>query len=461
MMGFLRRGATLTLLMMVVSIGRSRATVPEGVAMMNTLKIVPEGAGVRVVVSADAPFEYSFVEKSASRLVLDFTPARLREGEQTLAVNLANLAYIKLAQAQTVPAPVARLEAVLAGPVHVAETWEGKNCFHLVFSTAPPPPVTHESITQSSIIIDLHNDVLTQLYERKNPALFEGEELEMSWPRLKRSGLSASIFAAWIPLEFGPGEEDALIELFYEMIYKHREEMAFAASYADLERNRAEGKFSAFLAIEGGQGIGQDLRRLDYYYNRGVRYMTLVWNVTHWICDSARDPHKPYGGLSPFGRQVVKRMNELGMIIDVSHASDATVDDVLALSTDPIIASHSNCRAVHNHPRNLTDKHIQALCQGGGVIGMNFFDLFLTSRRPARIDDVIKHIDHLVQVGGIDCVALGSDFDGKIHPPADLRNISELENLTAALLKHGYSEDDIKKIYGRNFLRVLRQVVDE
>lgn len=319
----------------------------------------------------------------------------------------------------------------------------------------------HASIASDSVIFDLHNDTITMVYEGEDLSLFSGTSLEASLPRLKQGGIKAAFFAIWLLKDKGPDYEYALFDIFYELMEIHKDEIAFAASYKDLSENLEDGKISAFLAIEGGKAIGEDLAKLDYLFSRGVRYMTLTWNITNAIADAARDENKPHNGLSPFGRQVVKKMNDLGMIVDVSHVSDKTVKDVLALSKAPVIASHSNSYTVRPHYRNLKDSLVKGICGSGGVIGANFHGTFLSYNKPAVVGEVADHIDQLVKVGGIDCLALGSDFDGMIKPPRGLENMGKLENLTKELVKRGYSEQDIKKIYGLNFIRVLKQVVDD
>jgi membrane dipeptidase len=223
----------------------------------------------------------------------------------------------------------------------------------------------------------------------------------------------------------------------------------------------AAGKISAFLGIEGGEAIANDINNIDYFYNNGVRYMSLTWNKSNRLAEAAMAPRKTYHGLTALGVQIVKRMNQVGMIIDISHASGATVSDILKISRAPIIASHSCCNALRRHPRNLTDNQIKAICAGGGIIGMNFHRKHLTAKNKATVSDVANHLDHLVKVGGISCAALGSDFDGDIVTPVGLENIGKLSNLTQELIKRGYKKEDIEKIYGLNFLNFLQKMVDE
>jgi membrane dipeptidase len=443
----------------MVALAAGRLWAPEGdKPVLSSVTVVPTEGGLMIRLRASDALEYHIGEESAERLVLVMPALALAGKAQRLPVNLANVTWVWTGEGEL----GVMVGVEFGGSVKVSRAMEGANQLNLIIS-APPAraiPLTHAAIAQSSVIIDLHNDVASQIYDRHDLSLFDDNRLEASWPHLAQGGLKAAFFATWVPDQDGPGQEDAVIEIVYQLIYRHRDEMALALSYSDLERNLAAGKFSAFLAIEGGKAIKNDLNRLDYFHRRGVRYMTLVWNDADLICDASRDSKGAGGGLTPFGRQVVHRMNDLGMIIDVSHASDKAVDDVLAESADPIIASHSNCRALYPHVRNLDDNHIRKICGRGGVIGINFFTAFLTGGRPARVKDVANQFDHLIKVGGIDCAAMGSDFDGQIKTPVDLQNFGQLENLTNELIRRGYTEQDLKKIYGLNFIRVLKQVVD-
>ncbi|HUT52468.1 MAG TPA: dipeptidase [bacterium] len=326
--------------------------------------------------------------------------------------------------------------------------------------TTSPAGFTPADVAREAVIIDLHSDALDQMYwAGQDVALFGGNKLQSGLPALKRGGIKAQFFAVWEKPKQKKRYADELVALFYKMLDTYSSDLAFAGSVADLERNLAAGKISAFLAIEGGEAIGGDLSRLDYFYGKGVRYMTLTWNHTNLIADSAKEAKRTGGGLTPFGRKVVARMNELGMMVDVSHASDQAVRDVLAVGRAPVIASHSDCWALKKHPRNLKDELIRGICQSGGVIGANYHRTFLVTGRPARAGDVADQIDHIVAVGGIGCAALGSDFDGGIFPPQDLANAGELENLTAELIRRGYTRADIEKIYGGNVMRVMEAVM--
>src|SRR5881398_1107324 len=264
-------------------------------------------------------------------------------------------------------------------------------------------------------------------------------------------------------------------------------------------RSAARGHVAALLGVEGGHAIENSLERLDSLYRLGVRYMTLTWNNGNDWAGASMDPRRS-GGLSPFGKQVVRRMNELGMLVDVSHVSDATFWDVIAVTTRPVIASHSACRALARHPRNLSDAQLRDIAKNGGVVGINFYPVFLdehfwheydelrrrlkaeTDSIRARyrgapgesafevdkfvgeraesldvptIDRLLDHIDHAVQVMGIDHVGLGSDFDGISVLPRPMKDATSLPELVRALGARGYSDSDVRKILGENFLRVL------
>lgn len=314
--------------------------------------------------------------------------------------------------------------------------------------------------TRGPIIIDLHADTLTQLYKGKSVALINGQALEITLPRMKQGGVKGQVFAVWAPPNQGWAYAQELIKIFQEMLAQNPADLAPAKSAADFERNLNAGKISAFLGLEGGHAIGDDLAKVDELHRQGVIYITLTWNNSNLIADAAKDQNQPHHGLSPFGKKVVQRMNQLGMLIDVSHASKETVSDVLALSESPVIASHSDCAAVYPNPRNLDDGQIKAICGPGGVIGVNFHSAFLSPKKTATLSDVADHVDHLKKIGGLDCIALGSDFDGEIIAPAGLENASRFENLLSELTRRGYSSADLDQICYLNFLRVLRRAAD-
>jgi membrane dipeptidase len=237
-----------------------------------------------------------------------------------------------------------------------------------------------------------------------------------------------------------------------------------ATSAREIETAHKQGKIAALIGLEGGHAIEDNLDLLRGFYQRGVRYMTLTHTNTNNWADSSGDitnsEVKHHDGLTDFGKEVVREMNRLGMMVDISHVADKTFWDALAVSKAPLVASHSTCRALADVPRNMTDEMIVALAKKGGVIQVDFYCNFLSTARPphATVRDVVAHIDHIRQIAGIDAIGIGSDFDGIDCAPEGLEDVSKFPNLTRALLEKGYSAGDIRKIYGGNFLRVMRAV---
>ena len=240
-----------------------------------------------------------------------------------------------------------------------------------------------------------------------------------------------------------------------EELNPNRVEIAYTPD--DLIRLKQEGKKAICLGVENGYAIGKDLSNITRFQEIGVRYITLCHNGDNDICDSARGNNE-WNGLSPFGKEVVHEMNRLGIMVDVSHASEKTFYDVLDCSEQPIIASHSSARALCNHPRNLTDDQLKALATHDGVVQLCLYKGFIhPEAEKASLSDAIRHIDHIVDLIGIDHIGIGSDFDGD-GELIGCRSSNELINITCKLLEHGYSETDISKIWGANFLRVMRKV---
>lgn len=239
-----------------------------------------------------------------------------------------------------------------------------------------------------------------------------------------------------------------------EELYPSR--VGIARSVDDLFRLKREGKKALVPAIENGYVIGEDISLLQRLKEMGVAYITLCHNGNNQLCDSASDTPR-WSGLSPFGKEVVKEMNRLGIMIDLSHAAESTFYDVLATSTLPVIASHSSARALCDHRRNLTDEQIRALATNGGVVQICLYDGFLNKERKATLSDVIRHINHVVSLVGIDYVGIGSDFDGG-GEVIGCSAANELINITMRLLDEGYSDEDIQKIWGGNLLRVMDAV---
>ena len=235
----------------------------------------------------------------------------------------------------------------------------------------------------------------------------------------------------------------------------HEDVCGLATSKEDLIRLKSEGRKALFIGVENGYGIGKDIKNLQIYYDMGVRYMTLCHTRDNDICDTSSQTENEWGGLSPFGKDVVKEMNRLGMMIDISHVGVNTFNDVIELSTKPIIASHSSVRELCEHDRNLTDDQLRAIAKNNSVVQVCMVDLFINPDNPkASLEDAMAHIDYVVRIAGINHVGIGSDFDGGGRL-IGLEGANDMINITVKLLERGYSDEDIEKIWGGNLLRVL------
>ena len=318
-------------------------------------------------------------------------------------------------------------------------------------------------------VIDLHCDTIMALYQKKENEL-KSNSLQIDINKLKEGNYLAQVFAMFVFLKGNDNPFkvcDEMIDLFYSELEKNKDEIKLALTYDEVIKNHEQGLVNAILSIEEGGVIDGVLSNVDYFYERGVRMICLNWNFINgighpnFVLSEKPDFTKPNTeqGLTPFGIDVVKRMEKLGMIIDVSHLSDKGFWDVFNNTTKPFIASHSNSRSVCNHVRNLTDDMILALKKNGGVMGINYCQDFISEEnKHSSIEDIIKHINHIVKVGGIDIVGLGSDFDG-IDPDIELKDASFLTSLEDALVKEGYSNEDIEKIMYKNVLRVFENVL--
>ena len=363
------------------------------------------------------------------------------------------------------------------------------------------------AIHRKAIVVDSHNDITT-------PMTNDDYDLGGAPPvpyrtsidRMKEGGLTAEFFSVYIKPDYvakGGAARRTLdmIDSVYRAVERHPNDLMFATSVADIRRAKKQNKIAALMGIEGGHAIEDSLPTLREFYRLGVRYMTLTWNNTNNWADAGRG-EKKHNGLSDFGKEVVREMNRLGMMVDVSHVSDKTMSDALDVSKAPIIASHSSARALSNMPRNIPDDLLKKIGEKGGVVQVNFYSQFIdattvspqSAARDARLkaeqdainekykDDperraeesdkleaanplpplpiskLIDHIDHIVKVAGIDHVGIGADFDGANDMPEGARDVSMLPNITYELLKRGYSEKDIRKILGENLLRVFGEV---
>jgi microsomal dipeptidase-like Zn-dependent dipeptidase len=282
---------------------------------------------------------------------------------------------------------------------------------------------------------------------------------------MKDGHLDASIMVAYLPQ--GERTDEAhmaatakanrIITQIEEMVNANATEVGLAYNADDLYRLKNEGKKAIMLGIENGYAIGHDLSLIEQFRRRGVVYMTLCHNGDNDICDSARKSNNEHGGVSPFGADVIREMNRLGMMVDLSHASEKSFYDAMDISQVPIVCSHSSCRSLCDHPRNLTDEQMKRLANSGGVMQVTFYEGFLRTDSKACIADAIEHINHAVNIMGIEHVGIGTDFDGDGGVPG-LAHAGELINLTRALLRERYSESDLRLLWGENFLRVMREV---
>ena len=255
----------------------------------------------------------------------------------------------------------------------------------------------------------------------------------------------------------GPKEyADLIFDQIEAIVEKHKDYLKIARTPADLYENKRNGHKSIMLGIENGLALNGDLQNLQHFAERGIVYMTLCHNGDNDICDSAKGNHT-HNGVSPFGQKVIREMNRLGILVDMSHAGEKSFYDALEISEQPIVCSHSSCRALCDHPRNLTDDQMRALAARGGVMQVTLYPGFLCKEGEATILDAMRHLEHAIEVMGIDHVGLGTDFDGD-GGIRGLADSSELLNFTRQLLLHRYSEADIQKIWGGNFLRVMLQV---
>jgi len=322
--------------------------------------------------------------------------------------------------------------------------------------------------------------------------------------RLDEGGMHAPFFALWVPMYYKGSEAVRrtldMRDAMQGVLDRYPDRVELATSASDIERIVRAHRIAAVLTLEGGHQIADDLAVLRMYQRMGIRSMTLTHFRDNDWADSSTDKPR-HNGLTDFGKDVVREMNRIGMIVDISHVSDKAFYDALSVTTKPVIASHSSCRAISEFPRNMTDDMFRALAKNGGVVGINFGGGFLNQKEAdndmrninaiggaepnltgkelddyhaqmhmkndwahprksmASLDDVVAHIDHVVKIAGIDYVGIGSDFDGISDAPQGLEDESKMPALTEALLKRGYSETDIKKIMGGNFLRVMRAVV--
>jgi microsomal dipeptidase-like Zn-dependent dipeptidase/gamma-glutamyl-gamma-aminobutyrate hydrolase PuuD len=322
-----------------------------------------------------------------------------------------------------------------------------------------------KEIHERILSVDTHTD--TPLWFRRTGFnIAERERNRVNLPKMEEGKLDGVFLAAYI----GQGKRDeaslqtavdrvtGLIEDIHRQVEQNADLCGLAVTPADFARLKKEGKKTVFIGIENGYGIGKDITNLAKFKKMGVTYITLCHSYDNDICDTSTHTQKEWDGLSPFGEEVVREMNRLGLMIDLSHAGESTFHDVMEQTAFPVICSHSSARALCDHDRNLTDGQLRTLAENGGVVQVCLLDAYIHSdRRKASIVHAVEHIDHIARVAGIDHVGIGSDFDGgggligcEAH--------NDLIQITVKLLEKGYSEEDIAKIWGGNFLRVMATV---
>lgn len=310
-------------------------------------------------------------------------------------------------------------------------------------------------------LIDLHCDTIDKLMLNTREYNLKRNEFSVDIEKLKKADSLAQTFALFVDTNPIKNPYDycmSMADKFFEEMKKNEDTISLATSYKEIMENEASGKMSALLAIEEGAVLEGKIENLKKFYDLGVRMMTLTWNHPNEIGFPHNVGLSKEKGLTDFGKEVVHNMNELGMIVDVSHLSDAGFYDVANLSTKPFIATHSNARQAMNHSRNLTDDMIKVLANSGGVTGLNFFHLFLSQDSETKIEYIINHMKHIINVGGLDVLAIGTDFDG-IDSVVEVKDISEMDKLAVALEKNGFTHDQIEKIYYKNALRVIKDVL--
>lgn len=392
-----------------------------------------------------------------------------------------------------------------------------------IFAQTPPPDVDQKlwqralQIHKHAIVVDGHNDITSPMYDEdfdlgtSSVGKFhrDGDPFHTDNARLKQSGLTGFFFSIYVSASYAQNGGSArramdLIDATYRAAERYPNIYAMSYTAADIRRAKRQGKIAALMGIEGGHAIEDSLAALRDFYRLGIRYMTLThnntnnWADSNWV-DQGREKSR-HNGLSDFGKEVVREMNRLGMLVDISHVSDKTMSDVLDISTAPVIASHSSARALADHSRNINDDLLKRIAKNGGVVMINFYPAFIDDRyrtESAQRDQrlklqldalgeqykndppalreatrklyaenpiyvpsytrIVDHIDHVKKVAGIDNVGIGSDYDGVPLLPEGMNGVEDLPLVTYEMLRRGYTEQEIRKVLGENFLRAFEQ----
>ncbi|MEM2137351.1 MAG: dipeptidase [Candidatus Methanomethylicia archaeon] len=327
-----------------------------------------------------------------------------------------------------------------------------------------------KSIHQESIIIDGHCDTILHMFPRAGvpggskprSILTRSDVGHIDIPRLMEANVTCQFFALYTEPMYKPLKATAraleMMAKFYEEVDRSEGKIIVVNNSKDIINAKADGKIAALISMEGAEPIQHNPITLRMFHKLGLRAISLTWNERNMLADGVGET-RTQSKITELGLNAMEEIRRLKILLDVSHLSDSCFWDLIENFKPPIIASHSNARSICNHRRNLTDEQLKILAERGGVAGINFATSFIVSEGTATIDDVIKHIDHIINVAGIKHVGLGSDYDGISSTPIGLEDVSKLPNLTAKLLEHGYSKEDVKKILGENFLRVIREVI--
>ncbi|QDV88848.1 dipeptidase [Planctomycetes bacterium TBK1r] len=326
----------------------------------------------------------------------------------------------------------------------------------------------------SGLLFDGHNDLPWEIRKNGQASFNQIDiatrqpQLHTDIPRLREGGLKAQFWSVYVPADTSTTGDSLIqtleqIDIVDRMVKRYADVFEFASTADDVERIATAGKIACMMGIEGGHSIEGSLANLKRLYDRGCRYMTLTHSKTLPWADSATDDAQ-HDGLTEFGKEIVREMNRIGMLVDLSHVSPAVMKQAIKVSTAPILFSHSSAAAINDHPRNVPDDVLPLVAKNGGVVMVNFYSKFivptdqLESNESARgsIHDVVDHLEHIIRVAGIDHVGIGSDFDGVPSLPTGLEDVSKYPLITQALLNRGYSEADVHKVLGGNVLRALR-----
>jgi membrane dipeptidase len=355
-----------------------------------------------------------------------------------------------------------------------------------------------QRVYRDAIVVDVHNDLPSKMIDdgytadvRHAPG-FDKTQGETDLPRLVESGITGVFLSAYVdPVKwtFGTDRSWKQVQVYLDTIHafarRHPDRLLLATTAADVRRAKEQGRVAILIGVEGGHAIENSIENLRELHRRGVRYMTLTWNNgTDWAGAAAGLNGTRSGGLTEKGREIVREMNRLGILVDISHVSDSTFYDAIATTRYPVIASHSSARAINGHRRNMSDDMLRAVARNGGVVNVNFYSVFVDPGFKAKADSLeaalgaraeaairalprpslsvlLDHFEHIIRVAGVDHVGLGSDFDGVGGLlPQGMDDVTKLPLIAQGLLDRGYSEADVTKVLGGNMLRVMERTID-